>query len=405
MKLKTTRISRRTVEALPVGRDTVFWDSELSGFGVRVYPTGRKQYVVQTRERGKAPRRLTLGSHGVVTPEEARRRAALAISRIKSGEDPVPEEARQAASPAVGRLARQWLEQHVEIHCKPKSISLYRVAVDRHILPAVGRTPALSLKPKRVVEIHHSLRDTPVMANNVIRVLSRIWHWAEERGELPEGKNPCRGVVFFRQDARERFLSDAEFRRLGETLESVEASGRMSIYTISAIRLLLLTGCRKNEILTLKWAHVDLAAGQLNLEGTKTGARTVMLSPEAVEVIAGIPRKEGNPYVIAGLVPGKHLRNLNGSWQIIRQIAGIGDVRLHDLRHSFASRALALGESLPAIGKLLGHRRVETTARYAHLAQDTLRHSAERIANSIAADIRLPGYRSGEVGETVFPAP
>ncbi len=218
----------------------------------------------------------------------------------------------------------------MEIHCKPTSISLYRVAVDRHILPAVGRTSALSLKPKKVVELHHSLRDTPAMENNVIRVLSRTWHWAEERGELPEGKNPCRGVVLFRQNARERFLGDAGFRRLGDALESVETSGRMSVYTISAIRLLLLTGCRENEILTLKWANVDLAAGQLKLEETRTGARTVVLSPEVVEVIASISCKEENPYVIADLVPGKHLRNLDDSWQI----AGTRYVRLHDLRHS-----------------------------------------------------------------------
>ena len=396
MKLKSTRISRRTVEALPVGRDTVFWDSELSGFGVRVYPNGRKQYVVQTRARGQAAKRITLGSHGVVTPEEARRRAALAISRIKAGEDPVPEETRQAESPTVGRLARRWLEQHVEIHCKPKSISLYQLVVDRHILPAVGRVPALSLKPSKVAELHHSLRDTPVMANIVVRILSGIWRWAEERGDLPEGRNPCRGIVGFREKARERFLSDAEFRRLGEALHFVETEGRMSIYGIAAIRLLLLTGCRKNEVLTLKWADVDLDTGQLKLEETKTGTRTVVLSPEAAEVIAGIPRREGNPHVIVGQLPGEHLRNLYGAWHVIRRIAEIGDVRLHDLRHSFASRALALGESLPAIGRLLGHRRVETTARYAHLAQDTLRLSASRIADSIAADIRLPGNRKLE---------
>ena len=392
-KLTTTTISKRTVEALKVGKDTVFWDSELSGFGVRVYPSGSKHYVVQTRAGGKAAKRVTVGRHGIVTAEEARRRAALIIARIKAGEEPAPEPlaVTLADSPTVGDLARVYLDEHVAVQCKPKTAATYRLIVNRHLLPALGKTPALAVDHARVTELHHSLRATPVMANEVVGTLSRIWNAAENRGLVPEASNPCRLVVKNRERRRERFLSEEEFRRLGRLLAEAETRKGVSVHAVAAIRLLLLTGCRRNEILTMRWRDVDLEARELNLVDSKTGARTVPLSPEAVEVLLNIPRMDGNPYVIPGKIRGRHLRNLNDPWNLIRKRAAIEDMRLHDCRHSFASRALALGEGLPMIGRLLGHARVETTARYAHLARDSVRESAIRISDSIAADI-LKGY-------------
>ena len=149
----------------------------------------------------------------------------------------------------------------------------------------------------------------------------------------------------------------------------------------------MLTGCRKSEVLTLRWTDVDLEAGEFRLGDGKTGARTVHLSPSAVRVLTDLPRKPVNPWVIPGAKPGTHMTDIDGAWETIRARAELNDVRIHDIRHSFASRALALGEGLPIIGRLLGHRRVETTARYAHLARDSVKESAERIAVSIAADI------------------
>ena len=393
-KLTRTTISKRTVEALAVEKDTVFWDSELSGFGVRVYPSGSKVYVVQTRAGGRAAKRVTVGRHGIVTAEEARRRAALVIARIKAGEDPVPATPARAlaAGPTVGELARQWLDEHVAVRCKPKTAELYHLVVDRHLLPRLGRVPAAAVNHATVAELHQALRATPTMANRTVDVLSRIWNAAEDRGLLPEAGNPCRLVVKNRERPRERFLSEAEFRRLGRTLAEAETGRGVSVHAVAAIRLLLLTGCRKNEILTLRWSDVDLGAGELRLADSKTGARVVPLSPEAANVLAGIPRVADNPHVIAGKVKSAHLRNLDDPWKLIRARAGLEDVRLHDCRHSFASRALALGEGLPMIGRLLGHTRVETTARYAHLARDSVRRSAVHISESIADDI-LSDYR------------
>ena len=388
-RFRTKTISRRTVEALEVEKDTVFWDSELSGFGVRVYPSGAKMYVVQTRAGGKAAKRVTVGRHGVITAAEARRRAALIVARIKAGEDPVPEPlaAKLAQGPTVAALARRWLDEHVAVRCKPRTAYTYRLTVEKHIVPALGRMPALAIGHADVTALHHGLRKTPFMANRAVDTLSRIYNAAGDRGLIPEAANPCRRVAKFRERARERFLTDAEFRRLGRVLDEAGSRKGVSAHAVAAIRLLLLTGCRKGEIQNLRWSEVDLEANELRLPDTKTGPRTISLPPEAAAVLAAVPRVAGNPHVIAGKIAGKAMRNLNDPWKIVCARAGLEDVRIHDARHSYASRALALGESLPMIGRLLGHTRVETTARYAHLAKDSVRASAVRIAESIAGDL------------------
>ena len=203
-------------------------------------------------------------------------------------------------------------------------------------------------------------------------------------------------MVKNRERGRERFLTDEEFRRLGRVLDEAETCKGVSVHAVAAMRLLLLTGCRKGEILNLRWSEVDLEVGELRLPDTKTGPRTISLSPEAATVLSRIPRLPGNPYVIPRKVRGKVMRNLNDPWDIVCERAGLKDMRLHDCRHSYASRALTLGESLPMIGRRLGHTQVETTVRYAHLAQDSVRESAGRIADSIAGDLlgSYPGCES-----------
>ena len=392
-RFRTKTISRRTVEALEVEKDTVFWDSELSGFGVRVYPTGSKHYVVQTRAGGKPAKRVTVGRHGVISAEEARRRAASIVARIKAGEEAVPEPAaaKQVEGPTVAELAGRWLDDHVAARCKPKTAANYRYTVGKHILPALGRKPALAVGHAEVTALHQSLRETPVTANRAVDVLSRIYGAAEDRGLIPEGSNPCRRVVKNRERSRERFLTDEELRRLGRVLDEAETRKGVSIHAVAAIRLLLLTGCRKGEILNLLWDEVDLDAREIRPRDTKTGPRTISLSREAAAVLAAIPRVEGNPHVIPGKIAGRAMRNLNDPWEVICERAELKDLRIHDCRHSYASRALSLGESLPMIGKLLGHTQVETTARYAHLAKDSVHESAVRVSESIAADM-LAGY-------------
>ena len=388
-KLQRRSISKRTVEVLSVEKDMVFWDSELPGFGVRVYPSGSKVYIVQTRAKGKS-KRVTVGRHGVITAEQARQRAALIIARVKAGEDPIPASmaAKPASGPTVAELAARYLEEHVTVRCKPSTAAQRRFVLDRHLLPALGSLPIASVTREHVADLHYKLRGTPATANLAVATLSRVFTMAEAWGLAPEGGNPCRFVVKYKERRRERFLTDDEFNRLGRVLNELEADGQVSAHAAAALRLLMLTGCRRNEIVTLRWVDIDLDVGELRLADAKTGPRTVALSPAAVTVLADLPRVPDNPWVIAGRRPGTRLSNINEQWHRVRARADLADVRLHDLRHSFASRALALGESLPMIGRLLGHSQVETTARYAHLARDSVHEAAARIAASIGADLQ-----------------
>ena len=385
-KLQRTTISRRTVDRLKADRDTVFWDSELQGFGLRIYPSGRKAYIVQTRAGGADGKRVTVGRHGVISPEEARRRAALIVVRIKAGEEPIPEPmaVTEAKGPTVADLAKMYLDEVVAVRLKESSAKSYRHTIGKHILPTLGRKPALALDHAAVSAFHHKLAATPSAANRAVEMLFRIYRAAEERETIPEGSNPCRQVSMNRQRRHERFLTDEEFRRLGQVLDEAEESGGSPMYAAMAIRLLLLTGCRKSEVLNLHWDRVDLEKGEMRLPDSKTGPRTVLLSPPAAEVLARIPKADGSPHVIPGALNGNPMTALQRYWVKIRKRAGLEDMRLHDCRHSFASRALALGESLPAIGRLLGHSRVQTTARYAHLARDSVQEAARRVSGRIA---------------------
>ena len=392
-KLEYKTLSNRTVEKLKVAKDTVFWDQELTGFGVRVYPTGGKVYIAQARGPG-GPKRVTVGRHGVLGAEQARRRAALIIARVKAGEEPVPEPMAMKLSggPTVGELARRYLEEYVAMRCKPSTMKSTRTVVNHHIVPALGKLPLEAVERSQVADLHQRLCKTPSVANMAVRTLSLMYRLAEGWDLVPEGCNPCRSVVKYPARKRERFLTDGEFTRLGAVLDEVENGGGASASAVTALRLLMLTGCRKNEILGLRWEDVALDENELRLPDAKTGARVVPLSPSAVKLLSGLPQVEGNPWVIPGRNPGTHMSNVDQAWQSIRARAGLEDVRIHDLRHSYASRALALGESLPMIGKLLGHSQVETTARYAHLARDSVQEAADRIADSIAVDILDKGW-------------
>ncbi len=384
-KRSTLRLTKRTVERLKAeGKDAIYWDRDLAGFGVRVHTTGRKLYVVQSR--GPAGlKRVTLGPVEGETIEKRRREAAVVIDRIKRGEDPRP-----APEPTVADLAERFLKTHVEVRCKPNTAKNYRKALKNYILPALGKKPLGDVAPEDVAALHHELRDTPSVANLAVWVLSRMFVLAEAWEMAPAGRNPCRHVRNYRGTSRERFLTPEEFRRLGAALKRLEAGGSMMPSAIAALRLLMLTGCRSDEILSLKWDDVDRTSRVLRLRDAKTGPRMVPLTRPALKVLDGIERVEGVPWVFRGAKPKSRLACLSSHWRRIKQETGLHDVRVHDLRHSYASRALALGESLSVIGRLLGHARVGTTAKYAHLVRDAEKAAAARTGDSIGAHI-MPG--------------
>ena len=385
------KITKRKVDQLKAdGADTFYWDDDLPGFGVRVRGSGRKYYVVQYRADGRV-RRITLGRHGAVSTETARRRAMAAISEAKGGGDPAAARDERRKAVTMKQLGKRFLEEYVPNHCKPSTAYEYGRSVKFFIDPRIGRRKVRDIKRSDIAELHHELRETPYQANRTLGVLSKIFNQAEVWGLRPDGSNPCLHVKRYKEEKRERFLNPDEFSRLGQVLDEILHDGSETRSAVVAFRLLMLTGCRLSEIQKLRWEHVDLDAGELHLPDTKTGGRAVPLAPSAVRLLRSLPRDDDNPWVIAGKKPDSHLTDLQHPWRRIRARADLEDVRIHDLRHSFASRALALGEGLPMIGKLLGHTQVQTTARYAHLARDTVKASAARIGDSIDGDLEVVG--------------
>lgn len=379
------RLTKRSVDAAKPGdRETFHWDSDLRGFGLRVSPTGKKTYIVQYRA-GNRTRRLALGQHGALTADDARDLAKAALGDVSKGGD--PSENRQAARrlPTVAALAERYLEEHARPKKKPKSVKGDESLLRLHVLPALGSKRVDSVTRADVTALHHALKATPYQANRVLALLSKMFNLAERWGLQPDGSNPCRHVQHYREERRERFLSAAELQRLGAVLAEVERDETEHPSAVVAVRLLALTGLRMREVLTLRWEAVDFEGGRLHLADTKTGKRTLPVGGAALRALEQAPRQEGNPYVCPGDREGCHLVGLRKIWYRLRERAGLDDVRIHDLRHSYASVGAGGGFALPILGALLGHSQPQTTARYAHLADDPLRQAAERISGEIEA--------------------
>jgi integrase len=261
-------------------------------------------------------------------------------------------------------------------------------------LPRLGKLPVNAITRQDINKLHTALRDTPTQANRVLALLSKMFSLSEKWGLRPDGTNPCRHVERYRETSRERFLSGEELARLGETLARVERERTELESVPTAVRLLIFTGARLGEILTLKWEHVDTENGLLRLPDSKTGKKLIHLGGPALEVLANASRKEGNPFVCAGIRPGAHLIGIPKAWARILKQADLQGVRLHDLRHSFASVAAGENLGLPIIGHLLGHTQPQTTARYAHLSTDPLRAAADVISRKIDEAMRQAPKRA-----------
>jgi len=257
------------------------------------------------------------------------------------------------------------------------------------VLPAIGARRVADVTRQDVARLHHARQATPTEANRTLALLSTMFNIAERWGMRPDGSNPCPHIERFPQKHRERFLSADELGRLGYALSNYDGS----LYVVGAIKLLVFTGARLGEVLGLRWEWVDFERGEARLPDSKTGAKTLHLPPPALETLAGLQGVEGNPHVIVGGKAGARLVNLEKPWRAIREDAGLEDVRLHDLRHAFASVAASSGLGLPIIGKMLGHSQPQTTARYAHLARDPVKASASAGASKIAAAMYHRGDR------------
>ncbi len=382
------KLTKRAVDAAMPDPERERWlyDEDLKGFALRVSRTGVKTYVVQYRAgRGRtAPKRtMTLGKHGALTPDQARQDAKKVLADVTRGLDPAAARAADKIADTLADLIAAYLEDITKTK-KKKTVSQYDDLLTRVLKPVLGKRKAAKVLPAEVAKIHRDLSDKPFLANRTIAVLSAMYGWAAKRQIVPPGTNPAKSIERYREDGRQRFLSDGELDRLGKAL--VDTS-RFGPYPAAAIRLLILTGARLGEILNLRWDQVDLARGLLLLPDSKTGQKAVVLNAPAMQVLAELPR--GGAFVILGADPEKPRADLNKSWKFIRKAALLDGLRIHDLRHSHASVGAGLGLSLPVIGAILGHTQAATTQRYAHLANDPVREASERIGAAIAKGLGL----------------
>ena len=399
---RKSKLTKRAVDGLaPQNARYIVLDTEISGFRVRVSPTGKKSFYFRYRiggGRGATIREPKIGDLGQVTPDQARQIAHDWSAEVRRGGDPGGARQQHRDAPRMNSLFDRYLDEHAKVHKKPSSVAQDEMLLASYLRSYFGARKVADIGRADVVKWHRTLAHFPYRANRGIALLSKALNLAEVWGWRPDGSNPCRHVTKYKEKARRRYLSQQELARLGEALakaENSELDRPISKYAVALIRLLILTGARRGEILSLRWDEVNFERGCLELSDSKTGEKEVFLPPAALQILVDLPHAEGNPHVIVGARQGAHLVNIKDPWAIIRSDAGLDDVRLHDLRHSFASVGARGGMSLLTIGALLGHRETATTARYAHLSDDPLRTAADAIGREIAEAM------GGSVGEAV----
>jgi integrase len=408
--------------AVPEGRAYRVWDSDLKGFGLKVSPTGLKTYFVWYRAgegRSAARREYTLARHGEMTPDQARTEAGKILGRVRLGEDPQAKRHTARVELDVAGLCDLYLAEGVAMK-KPTTLVSDRSRIRSHIKPLLGRRPvsavtssevakflrdvaagktASPVKPSRKALSTKGLKGSAITgaetrkrtdpaarggkgtASRSLGLLGAIFAFAEREGIRAD--NPVRGVQKFKDHQSHRFLSGEELARLSDALKAAEDAGTNQ-HGLNVIRLLTLTGARKGEIEGLRWSEVDFERTCLRLADSKTGARYVPLGAAALLCLKSVRPQAGSIFVFPGAGdPEKHYVGTPKVWEAVRAAAGLPNVRLHDLRHTFASFGAAGGLSLPLIAALLGHKDVKTTQQYAHLADSPVKAAADRTAAAI----------------------
>jgi integrase len=401
------KITKRLVDGVESRHATyLVRDTELKGFVLVVTPAGAKSYAVDYRAgsgRGAPKRRLTIGKHGSPwTPEMARTKAKRLLAEVAAGRDPAITRQRQRTTLTFGDLIDLYLAEGVS-HKKTSTLKADRGRIEHHLRPLLGKLPADRIGRAEIERIRNAVaagKTAETIASGekrgpgsiatggkgaaaqCVALVSSIYAFAIGRGLVSD--NPARGIKKVPVRKVERFLSEAEMGRLAEALDA-EAERSGNLYGPTAIKLLLLTGCRLGEITNLFWEQVDFEHGCLRLPDSKSGPKVVYLNSPARLLLEGLPRVADNPRVIPGLRAVSGTAAIQNSWKRARAAAGLANVRLHDLRHSFASVGAVGGLSLPVIGALLGHKHSTTTARYAHLSADPLRAANDAVGARIAA--------------------
>jgi integrase len=376
--MRLTKTSIR--DLVPSGRVELWWDEDLPGFGVRVSSGGTKAYIVQWRE-GRETKRQTLGSIEVLALDRARNAARDMLAAARLGEK-VPNRSQEAA-PKFGDVIDQFL-RYAEAKKAPRTAADYRDRIERHIRPAFGAKRIDRITRAEIERWHEDRAATPRAANYALAILVAIFSYAVRVKIIKDADHPARSIPKYAETKRTRYLDLEELSHFGKALAGLETQKKVSPWAAAALRLLVLTGARSGEILTLKWEHVDLKARALRLPTSKTGAKTITLSNAAAQVLEAVPRIEGVPWVIAGRRHGERMTSLQKPFGSVCEAAGITGLRIHDLRHSAASIATSAGVGLPVVGALLGQSQAYTTQRYSHVHDSAERQAAEAIAERAA---------------------
>lgn len=387
------KLTKRVVDAATTNDRAILWDSEVPGFGLIVRGTGRKTWVARYRVGGGRTGRIrwyTIGRYPTIYPDEARHKAREVLAMAAEGKDPASERKRRRTEPTVGDLLDSYLV-YLEKHRKPSTAYEARRLFERSIRPEIGSMRCSAVTKADVIAMHREIaKRGRIEANRALTTLRAAWNRAIADEVIPQGPNPTQGIKRMQETSRKRYLSMDELRRLGAVLSrmdrEVSDDGRRSFGVALAIRLMLLTGMRSSEVRNLWWSEIDWDRKLANLRDSKTGPKSVPLSGAAIELLANAPRTS-NPHVCPGRRENAPLVSIQKAWERIRTEAGISDVPMHSLRHTFASVG-APNHALKSIGAILGHADIETTDIYAHLADEPVRDAVESIADTIAEALK-----------------
>ena len=385
--MKAVKLTKRVIDEFGYEGDgksrDVRWDSTLTGFGVRIYPSGKKAFVLSYRAAGRK-HLLTLGAYGPLTPDNARDQATRRLAEIIDGGNPVTERREGNRAKTVGDLCEHYITRYAPQKKTGDRDAMY---LRRDVIPRWGAHRVAELKRSQVADLHHAIgTENPYAANRLLALVRRVLNLAIQWGFVEEGfVNPATKIQLYPEKPRDRWLTEAELFRVAAAIEE-----ESNPYARAALWLYLLTGMRKSELLTARWADVDYDRRVLRLGETKSGRpHTVALNGAAMRILDALPREEGNPFIIAGKIAGSHLINVTKPWDRVRIAAKVQDVRLHDLRRTVGSWLAQNGTDIHLIGKVLNHTSVSTTAVYARHNQDVVHVAMEAHGNRIVAAARI----------------
>ncbi len=360
------------------------WDDTIKGFGCKIHPT-KKTFVYYFRSpTNKKFSYITIGVYGSITVDEARIQTkkfahSVQIEKIDPRDIKNAKQVEVQQSFLFEDFWQIFTEKYMKERHKPSTFKMATYIIKLHIIPFFGKKPIAEIERKDILAFKDSLSHFNGTCTKCLRLLTTAFNQAELWEYIPLNTNPCRGIHKHPDKKMENYLTDEQLKKLEKTLLEREIAGIASPYTISALRLIIYTGCRKGEILSLKWEEVDLVHNCLRLKDSKTGKRVIPLNDIAKAIVLNIEKQANNPYVFCGDKPGTHLVAIQKTWERIRKQADLPDIRIHDLRHSFASFAINNGVDLIELKGLLGHASVKTTERYIHLTNKKLLDATNRV--------------------------